>query len=150
MRQIWIGLAIAAITLAAEEKVDIYSAKDLEAMAQKLAQKHANFASADLARYGNHYTMLARREATGSAELHEHEADIFVVEGGQATLVTGGKIVDGRTQKPGEIRGSSIQGGERHEVAAGDIIHIPAGTPHQLLVVKGNPFTYFVIKVTGQ
>ena len=150
MRQIAVVLAMASVALAADGRVDIYSAKDLAAMEQKLAQKRAKFASADLARYGNHYTLLARREATGSAEVHEHEADIFVIEGGEAIIVTGGKVVNGHTEKAGEIRGSSIEGGERHQLAAGDIIHIPAGTPHQLLIDKGKPFTYFVIKVTGQ
>ncbi|HEX3684700.1 MAG TPA: hypothetical protein VHU83_19335 [Bryobacteraceae bacterium] len=150
MRQIAIGLLLAAVALAADERVDIYSAKDLGGMDQKLAQKGTPFAAQELTRYGNHYTMLARREATGSAEVHEHEADFFVIEGGDATLVTGGKIVNGHTEKAGEIRGSSIEGGERHRVAVGDIIHIPAGVPHQLLIAKGKPFTYFVIKVTGQ
>ncbi len=150
MRQIAVFLGLAAVALAADGRVDVYSAKDLRAREQKLAQKGAPFASAELARYGNHYTMLARRQATGSAEVHEHEADIFVIETGEATLVTGGTIVNGHAEKAGEIRGSSITGGERNQVAAGDIIHIPAGTPHQLLIDKGKPFTYFVIKVTGQ
>jgi quercetin dioxygenase-like cupin family protein len=35
-------------------------------------------------------------------------------------------------------------------LSTGDIVHIPAGTPHQLLLDKGKPFTYFVVKVTGQ
>ena len=52
-----------------------------------------------------------------------------------------------QTQKPGEIRGTSIEGGERHRLGAGDIIHLPAGTPHQLLVEEGKPIVYFVIKV---
>jgi mannose-6-phosphate isomerase-like protein (cupin superfamily) len=150
MRQITVGLAMAALVLAANERVDIFSAQDLAGMDQKLAQKRTPFAAQELTRYGNHYTMLARREATGSAEVHAHEADIFVVEGGAATLVTGGKVVNGHTEKPGEIRGSSIEGGERHPLAKGDIIHIPAGVPHQLLIEKGEPFTYFVVKVTGQ
>ena len=150
MRHIAVVVAMAAVALAADERVDIYSAKDLVGMNQKLAQKRKPFAAQDVARYGNHYTMLARREATGSAEVHEHEADIFVVEGGEAMIVTGGKVVNGHREKPGEIRGSSIEGGERHRLATGDIIHIPAGTPHQLLIEKGKPFTYFVIKVTGQ
>ncbi len=141
-------LMLAAVSLS--QAVDIYSTKDLKAVEQKLAQKGTPFASRDLARYGNHYTMLAHRESTGSSEVHEHEADIFIVESGEATIVTGGKMVNPQTQKPGEIRGSSLTGGERHALAAGDIIHIPAGTPHQLLVEKGKPFTYFVVKVTGQ
>jgi mannose-6-phosphate isomerase-like protein (cupin superfamily) len=147
MRRIFF-LALATVGLS--QAVDIYSTSDLKAAEQKLAQKGAPFASKDLARYGNHYTMLAHREATGSSEVHEHEADIFVVESGEATIITGGKVVNPQTQKPGEIRGSSITGGERHALATGDIIHIPAGTPHQLLIEKGKPFTYFVVKVTGQ
>ena len=136
--------------MAATANVDIYSAKELQAISHKLAQKQTQFASRDLARYGNHYTMLAFRNATGSSEVHEHEADIFIVESGEATLVTGGRVMDPHETKAGEIRGSSIEGGERHSIATGDIIHIPAGTPHQLLIDKNKPFTYFVIKVTGQ
>lgn len=143
-------VACASLALAAGQNVDIYSAKDLAAARNKLAQKHTPFAAQELARYGNHYTMLAYREATGSAEVHEHEADIFVVQGGAATIVTGGKLIDGHVQKPGEIRGTSIDDGERRALAAGDIIHIPAGVPHQLLIEEGKAFTYFVVKVTGQ
>jgi len=143
-------LVFGGLAWAASSQVDIYSVKDLRNMTDKLAQKGKPFASQDIARYANHYTMLAYREATGSSELHEHEADIFVVESGEAAIVTGGKIVNPKTQKPGEIRGTSIDGGERHTLATGDIIHIPAGTPHQLLIQKGKPFAYFVVKVTGQ
>jgi len=143
-------LFLAFMSVGLSQAVDIYSVRDLKTAEGKLAQKREPFASQDLARYGNHYTMLAHREETGSSEVHEHEADFFVVEEGEATLVTGGKVVNPKTQKPGEIRGSSITGGERHTLATGDIVHIPAGVPHQLLVEKGKPFTYFVVKVTGQ
>lgn len=142
-------LAFAAAMPAQAPGVDIYTAHDLQDMGQGLAKQGKPFASRELTRYGNHYTMLAMREATGSSELHEHEADFFVVESGRATIVTGGKLVNGHTEKPGEIRGSSIAGGERHALAVGDVIHIPAGVPHQLLIEKA-PFEYFVIKVTGQ
>ena len=144
-------LSTVFVSAASSGGVDIYSAKQIQGIGQKLAQqKKDSFASEELTRYGNHYTMVAYREATGSSELHEHEADFFVVESGTAALVTGGKIVEPKTTKPGEIRGSSIQGGEHHQVSAGDIVHIPAGVPHQLLLESGKPFTYFVVKVTGQ
>ncbi len=130
--------------------VDIYTTNEIQAMSQALATKRTSFASRDLARYGNHYLMLAYREETGSSELHQSEADIFIVESGSATIVTGGKLLSGHTVKTGEIRGSGIEGGERHALAAGDIIHIPAGTPHQLLIEKSKPFSYFVVKVSGQ
>jgi mannose-6-phosphate isomerase-like protein (cupin superfamily) len=131
-------------------QVDIYSAKDLDGVAKELTPKDAGFADKSLARYSNHYFLLAKREKTGSAELHEHEADVFVVQSGAATIVMGGKVVKGHAVKPGEIRGTSIEGGERHALAKGDVIHIPAGTAHQLLLTKGEPFVYFVVKVTGQ
>ena len=143
-------LVFGGLAWAASSQVDIYTVKDIQSRANKLAAEKKPFASEDIARYGNHYSMLAYREATGASELHEHEADIFVVENGTGTLLTGGEVVNAKTVKPGEIRGTSITGGERHAVSAGDIVHIPAGVPHQILLKKGKPFTYFVVKVTGQ
>ncbi|MFL6417637.1 MAG: hypothetical protein ACJ74Y_18445 [Bryobacteraceae bacterium] len=142
--------SLTACLNAADAKVDLYTAKDLKGVADKIARKGGQFASEELNRWGNHYTMLAHREQTGSSEVHQHEADIFVVEEGEASLLSGGTLVNGKPQKPGELRGSSIKGGERRSLSTGDIVHIPAGVPHQLLVEKSKPFTYFVIKVTGQ
>jgi len=144
------ALALGAFALRAGTDVDLYSSKDLEGLGQKLLQRRTQFASQTLERYGNHYTMLALRTDTGSSEVHEHEADVFMIVSGRATLVTGGKMVNPHTERPGEIRGTSIEGGERRPVAEGDIMHIPAKTPHQLVIEKGKPFTYFVVKVTGQ
>lgn len=138
------------IWAATSPPVVVHSAKDLAAAASRLAAKKSRFAGEDLERYSHHYTMLAERDATGSSEVHAHEADIFFVLSGEATLLTGGKIVNPHTTKPGEIRGTSIQGGERQHVGKGDVIQITAGVPHQLLVTNGGPFSYYVVKVTGQ
>ena len=128
----------------------VHSSKSLDSLTQRLAAGKSRFGSKDFGRYPNHYTLLAERNSTGSSELHEHEADICFVISGEATLVSGGKIVKPHTRKAGEIRGASIEGGERQHVATGDVIHIPAGVPHQFLVSNGKPFSYFVVKVTGQ
>lgn len=149
-RLIFLLLTSVLVLTAQSSKVDIYSAQDLHATGNKLMKKQSQFASQELEQYGNHYTMLAERGQTGSSELHEHEADIFVIESGEATIVTGGKIVKPRTTKPGEIRGSSIEGGERHHLGVGDVVHLPAGTPHQMLLDPGNRVVYFVIKVKDQ
>ena len=142
-------LLLAAGSLAAAS-IDIFPAKDMQDLGGKLAEKKTPFASENLKRWSNHYSMLAYREATGSSELHEHEADILVIQGGEGTILTGGKLVGSHVEKAGELRGTSIEGGERHAIAQGDVIHIPAGVPHQILVDKGKPVTYFVVKVTGQ
>ena len=113
---------------------------------QEMAAKGDGSASETLEKYPHHYTMLAFREKSGGGELHQNFADIFVILDGHATVVTGGKIVDEKSVGPGEIRGRSVDGGTRQNVSAGDVVHIPAGTPHQTLVADGHTVTYFVIK----
>lgn len=88
-----------------------------------------------------------RRVMAGIAELHDYDTDIFHVQAGEATFVTGGTIVEGKSTGPGETRGTSITGGTTHQLVKGDMIVIPAGTPHQFTGVSGT-FLYLVIKVT--
>lgn len=88
----------------------------------------------------------SRRDAAGQAEVHEKDTDLIHVLAGQATLVTGGSVVDGKTTGPGEIRGASIQGGETRALAPGDVVVVPHGVPHWFREVKG-PLTYYVVKV---
>ncbi len=128
-----------------------WSSAELKGLQQKLASKidGARFASQQLARYGNHYTMVAHREGNGQAEMHKTDADLFVVETGTATLVVGGKILNSKESAANEIRGTGIEGGTKHSLAAGDIVHIPANTPHQLQIETGKEFTYFTLKVMG-
>ena len=87
----------------------------------------------------------SRRDGPGEAEVHLWDGDIMYVVAGEATLVTGGSVVDPKTVAPGEIRGPRIEGGEPRRLAAGDVIHVPPGTPHWFQKVKA-PFTYYVIK----
>ena len=58
-------------------------------------------------------------------------------------------MVNAETVSPHEKRNGSIQGGFRQKLSAGDIVHIPARVPHQLLLDGSHEFTYFVIKVKG-
>jgi mannose-6-phosphate isomerase-like protein (cupin superfamily) len=145
-----VALGALAAMAANPPGVTYYSAAELQSMGQKLGveSNHGKFKSENLEKYGaGSYTMLAHREGNGSAEVHEKEADLFVVVSGDAVLVTGGTIVKPHTEKPGEIRGESITGGQRQKLAVGDIVHIAPNIPHQLLLEK--PFTYFVMKVAN-
>jgi mannose-6-phosphate isomerase-like protein (cupin superfamily) len=130
----------------------VWKASDLKARARQLAAKmnDQKLASETLADYGRYNTMLAHREATGGAELHQKMADLFVIQSGDATVVVGGAIADGHTTGPGEVRGTEVTGGERHRVSAGDVVHIPANTPHQMLLDAGHQVTYFVVKVESR
>ena len=91
--------------------------------------------------------MLSFRSRDGEAELHENFADVFYVLDGRATLVTGGAVMGARFVGPGETRGSSVEGGARQELRAGDVAHVPAGLPHQMLVAGDKTVTCLVLKV---
>ena len=78
--------------------------------------------------------------------MHNKETDIFYVIDGEATLVTGGTVVGGKTTAPDQIRGTEVQGGETHHLAKGDFIVIPAGTPHWFKEVPKS-INYYTVKV---
>lgn len=88
----------------------------------------------------------SRREAAGQAEVHERDTDLIHVLSGQATFVTGGKLIDPKPAGPGEIRGASIEGGETRVLKPGDVLVVPHGVPHWFREVRG-PLTYYVVKV---
>jgi uncharacterized RmlC-like cupin family protein len=107
-------------------------------------------ASETLGSWGNHLLLKTRREASsGRAELHERQADLIIVQSGRATIIVGGKILNGQTAAPNEIRGTSIEGGERQALKAGDVVHVLARTPHQV-VDTSEAFDYIVLKVDQQ
>jgi mannose-6-phosphate isomerase-like protein (cupin superfamily) len=146
----YLALLIPAVALAAEPAgFAVWKSAELKGMEKKLAPKidAQKVATHSFANYGNHLTMIAHRQGNGQAELHVQWADVFVIESGEGTVVVGGKITGEKTTGPGEIRGDSISGGTKHPVAAGDIVHIPANTPHLMLVDPGKQVTYFVVKV---
>lgn len=99
--------------------------------------------------YGNHSILLAHREASGRVEIHETKADIMFIESGDATIVIGGRVPDAKTTEPHEMRGSKIVGGERQALHAGDVLHIPAKTPHQFLLEPGQKIDYYTVKVVA-
>jgi len=131
-------------------KSDHWSTADLQERVKHLRELATNgdgSASETLEKYPHHYTMLAFRQHSGGGELHQNFADIFYILDGHASVLTGGSLVDEKAAGPGEIRGKAVEGGLRQELKAGDVVHIPAGTPHQMLVAEDESVTYFVVKV---
>jgi mannose-6-phosphate isomerase-like protein (cupin superfamily) len=114
---------------------------------RKLARHGDGSASETLKEYPQHFAMLSFRSRSGEVEVHERFADLFVVLAGAATLVTGGTVTGARVVAPGETRGESIAGGTPRNLRPGDVAHVPAGTPHQMLLKGDQTITSLVMKV---
>ena len=130
--------AAAALLCAADpEGFKIWKAQELKSAAK----------SEMLADFGNHNTRMTFRDNDGQVEVHDNWTDVIVVESGEATLMIGGTPVNPKANAPGEWRAASATGAEKKAIAPGDILHIPAGVPHQFLVAPGKKVAYFALKV---
>ena len=84
---------------------------------------------------------------SGEAEIHGTMTDVFSILTGEGEFVVGGEIVTPRTTNPGEVRGPSIKGGSRKKVGAGDVVIVPPGTAHQILIAPGKRMSFMVAKL---
>jgi mannose-6-phosphate isomerase-like protein (cupin superfamily) len=142
-----------APALLAQETADYnyWSSFQLDNLGQSLAGQVGANNSAVLDRiidHGHYFAAIVHREpGPGFSESHTEWADLYFVSSGNASLVLGGTIPDGTETQPGEVRGTTIDGGTLQRLAEGDVVHIPAGTPHHVVVEPGEQITYFIFKV---
>lgn len=130
-------------------KAQVFSAAEVHGqLAQLVEQAKAKGSSGStLGDYGTHAIKLSARTASGGAEIHAHFDDVMVVTEGSATLITGGTVVGGQTGADGETHGTSIKDGVSQTISVGDVIHVPAGVPHQLVIAPGTTYSSLVVKV---
>ena len=143
-------LAMVLPLLAQDPKgFNMWTDSELKSIAKSIKLDETKAGNNRMANYGNHGVMEIRREGDGLVEIHQTQVDVMMITSGTADLVVGGTMVDGKTTAPGELRGKSINGGVTKKLAPGDVIHIPAGIPHQVLT-HGKTFTYLVVKVDSK
>jgi len=139
-----LSMAVAGAASAADPAVKLVSGADV---AKAIREAPAGLiAAVPLATAAEYRVLGIRRGASGEAELHEKEIDVWYVLEGGGTLVTGGTLTDPKTTAPGEIRGSGIKGGETRAIGKGDVVTIAAGIPHWMSKLDA-PMQYLVIKV---
>ena len=144
------AVVVSAVPLYADHhESKVWSSTDLKSYAAKLDPKvnEEHFALERLGDFGNHYVLMVHRKGNGPAEIHDSQTDFYVVQAGSGTLHLGGKVVNAKTVEPGEVRGSSIEGGKTVKLSVGDTVNIPPKTPHQIVVSKGESITYMIVKV---
>jgi mannose-6-phosphate isomerase-like protein (cupin superfamily) len=127
------------------------SAADLMATLAESAKKNAVQASAPISNEDHYRINIVRRGTPGTAMAHAtgpaKGSEVHYIIDGAATVVTGGTLVrsasaGGAATKAGN---STIEGGQSRRVTKGDVIVIPAGTPHWYKEVEGS-VTYLEVR----
>jgi len=95
---------------------------------------------------GGKYSVNIRIVKEGDAPLvHATSCDLWVVQAGTATAITGGTLVNPQ-KRPGvdDSAGSAITGGTEQALKPGDLLYVPPGVPHGFKDIKG--FRAFLIR----
>ena len=144
-----VALLAASVYAADPAGFALWRAGDLKqhdaALSTHVADDHSSRET--LADYKSHRFRMIYRDADGNPEQHDTIIDIVYVKSGEGMLMLGGTMAGRRTTGPGEFVGTRLDGGERHPLGAGDIVHIPAGIPHSFLVPQGKHLTYVLLKI---
>lgn len=136
----WAGFCIAGD---AAPKIEYFSAAQL---ASHVAHPANGLASKQILNGLGSNVYIVRRDKTGDAEVHMALNDIFVVKSGHAKITVGGQITGNRETAASEWRGGEIAGGTDYSLDAGDVLFIPAGVPHKVLVPPRATVTYVTVK----
>jgi hypothetical protein len=146
-------LLVAPVVAADHPDFRLWKADELQrrhiALSKKVGPDHS--ARETLADFGDHRFRFLHRNADGFPEQHDRIVDVVFVQSGEGILQLGGVMMDKKaTGSAGEFVGSRLEGGERHPLGAGDVVHIPATIPHAFLVPKGKHITYVLLKFPEQ
>jgi mannose-6-phosphate isomerase-like protein (cupin superfamily) len=152
LRILAVALIVAPVGAADPPGFAMWKAEALKKHDQALpAHVAADHSSREtLADYGTHRFRMLYRDADGNPEQHDAIIDIVFVQSGEGTLVLGGSMVGRRSTSSGEYVGTALEGGERHPLGPGDIVHIPATIPHSFLVPPGKHITYVLLKIPAK
>jgi mannose-6-phosphate isomerase-like protein (cupin superfamily) len=94
--------------------------------------------------------VLAQRREAGVAEYHDHTNHVFVMVEGEATLIVGGTMVDPKRTAPNQMRAPSLDGGTTYHLSKGDVITIPAKTPHWFKEVPTKTVAYYAVNIESE
>jgi mannose-6-phosphate isomerase-like protein (cupin superfamily) len=94
--------------------------------------------------------MLHRVKPEASALIHDFVTETYYIVSGSGTIVTGGTLGEAKPTDLTRVNAGMSQtgtriGGESRKVKPGDIIVIPAGTPHSFSALDG-PISYLVYR----
>ncbi len=94
--------------------------------------------------------VLANRRESGPVEYHDRTNHVFILVEGEATFITGGTMVDAKRTAPDQMRAAAIEGGVTHHLTKGDVITIPAKTPHWFKEVPTKTVAYYAVNIDSE
>ena len=94
--------------------------------------------------------VLAQRREAGPAEYHDRTNHVFIMVEGEATLVVGGTMVDPKRTAPYQMRAPSLEGGTTYHLSKGDVITIPAKTPHWFKEIPTKTVAYYAVNIESE
>ena len=94
--------------------------------------------------------VLAQRREAGVAEYHERTNHVFIMVEGEATLVVGGTMVEPKQTAPYQMRAPSTEGGTTYHLTKGDVITIPAKTPHWFKEISTKTVAYYAVNIESE
>src|SRR5437763_1808029 len=118
------GLTVFATLAAAADGAPKVTFVGHDKVATVIAKGGSLVTQPDLTVTGSH------RDKAGQVEIHDKETDVIYMIEGEATFVTGGSVAGQQKTRPGQSVGTDVHGGETHRLTKGDVIVVPAGTPH--------------------
>ena len=114
------------------------AADELAAVLRKAAATTGGMTTSAVANTDQYRVNIVHRAKPAGALAHAGNTELHYITEGSGTIVTGGTIAKG----PG---GATIENGETRRVAKGDVIIIPANSPHWYSVVDG-AITYLEVR----
>src|SRR6202162_4257393 len=94
--------------------------------------------------------VLAQRREASLVEYHDHTNHVFVMVEGEATLVVGGTMVDPKRTAADQMRAPSLEGGTIYHLSKGDVITIPAKTPHWFKAVTTKTVPSYAVNIESE
>jgi len=113
-----------------------------EGLKQAIARANGEQSSAAVANTDQYRINVVHREKAAGALAHAGNTELHYIIEGSGTVVTGGTIVRPAAGAGGT---ATIQNGETRRLQKGDVIVVPAGSPHWYSQVD-SPITYLEVR----
>ena len=140
--------------------IDVKVADIQAAVKQEIANKTTDIPirTVDAGGHNVGIAVVHREKGSGpnGAAIHDKVSEVYQITEGSETFVTGGELVNPQRRESGSetvtqisgpgIGGTAIKGGVSRRVTKGDMVVIPAGTPHWFSEVPES-ITYTVIRI---